>query len=817
MAQCSLMILLAGALGAVFLAGGPKQGGMGLFLTVSGLVMVFMPTTRATSWWYWFMGLLVLGVTASSLLPEGFGSLPPWRVELGAIPHLNLPGTITCDVPNSLFWATLLGFSILTALYILGQTVDPRALSNLALAACLGCAAYAIVAWVAWQTKWHYPFFNQESWAQPAFGFFANRNHTAGFLLTGAIVSLGLIYRGMNGGRVLHAYIAACCFAILGSALFFFSLSRGGVIFLIAGVLIWIVGLGRHRSRWLLVGSVTLTMVFLSLFLSSGSGLLERMEGKEPKPSALSASGAVTHGSQAVGPTSVTQSMLSSEGRLSIWMDTLSMIKGLPFTGSGLGTYAFVYPFYSERSYSEMTALHAESDWLTLGAEGGIPAVLLVLGCVVIFASSIPRLASRSGREWPVRWAFLSAFFAEILHGFVDVPLHKPELGWWILLIGGIGFTPSPAACTFRPVHLYVQRLLFLLGGLAMIVLGVFMIRAQWGGGKGMPPYAVNAIGVRIANTFDLRNPAAAKRAIDESRDAIAQYPLAHPLYYQLAWMLLNTGEEKNIPEAKQLFEVQQSLSPKDPQIPFEQGKAIATFDPMTAASYWNEALKRRLALDSSPNVPLARTVGLYQSMISEGGVRVELMDRVPALAADDKELRMTWLNSPVCPPYMIALAINDAEFMDHLSAKEQGRLIELWWRRGNRNDIAAFFESHPQYARVAIATRASLLAASAQEELACKLLIDTFSIPMPAPSEASPSASLQSAGRDIPEEPLDAAKYYLVRGNEAAALRLLGEAMQGSTRREALRLRAAMEMRVGNWKAALRDLLGYLHEKGEL
>ncbi|MEI6377510.1 MAG: hypothetical protein WCO97_09990, partial [bacterium] len=178
---------------------------------------------------------------------------------------------------------------------------------------------------------------------------------------------------------------------------------------------------------------------------------------------------------------------------------------------------------------------------------------------------------------------------------------------------------------------------------------------------------------------------------------------------------------------------------------------------------------------------------------------------------------RMTWLNTPACPPYMIAEAINDALFMDHLSAKEQGRLIELWWHRGDRNAVGAFLDSHPQYARAAIATRAVQFAASDQEEQACRLLIDTFAIPIPTSSDLSTPASLRSAGRDIPDEPLDAARYYMERGNETAALRLLGEAMKGSTRCEALRLRAVMEMRAGKWKPALGDLLGYLRAKGEI
>src|ERR1019366_972398 len=119
-----------------------------------------------------------------------------------------------------------------------------------------------------------YPFFEKQPWAQPAFGFFPNRNHTAGFLLTGAILSLGLIHRGVKGGGLLSSLVGACGFALLVSVLLFNSVSRAGLLFLLVGGIIWVGGLGRHRSRAFLFGGGALALILAMLFLSSGSGLL---------------------------------------------------------------------------------------------------------------------------------------------------------------------------------------------------------------------------------------------------------------------------------------------------------------------------------------------------------------------------------------------------------------------------------------------------------------------------------------------------------------------------------------------------------------
>ena len=127
--------------------------------------------------------------------------------------------------------------------------------------------------------------------------------------------------------------------------------------------------------------------------------------------------------------------------RLKIWQDTLPIIAENPLTGTGLGGSPSVYPFYANKSLRDQsTALHAESDWLTLCAEEGLPALLIVLAMFGFLISQIPKITAHSGREWPLRWAFISACFTEVLHGLVDVPLHKPELGWWVLLLGGVGF-----------------------------------------------------------------------------------------------------------------------------------------------------------------------------------------------------------------------------------------------------------------------------------------------------------------------------------------------------------------------------------------
>lgn len=790
--------LLTGALVAVFVAGGPREAGMGIFLFLAGLVCFLISPATKVPWSLWLAGGLLVAALSSTLLPVDWVGLPAWSSNLRDIQGLLLPDCIAADRLLAGFWVLLLVFSVFIGLYSLSSPLGTRQMADIAHVAVIGCSLYAVLGWCVWQGGWNYPFYEKPTFTQAAFGFFPNRNHTAGFLLTGVILSMGLIHYEMTRGTLLRGIIAAVGFALLVSVLLFFSVSRAGLLFLFLGVLIWVLGLGKYRSKALLMGGGGMFVVIMVFFLLSGSGLLQRLKGT---------------GSNESSPRPAIQS-LAEDPRASIAKDTLPMIIDHPVTGIGLGSYSMVYPFYADKSLRDRTtALHPESDWLMLCSEGGIPSVVIVLAALGLLFMRIPRLKSYGG-NWSLRWTFLTAFIIELLHGLVDVPLHRQELGWWVMLLGGIGFGSKGSLEAARGISFGIQRLLFVIAGIVMIGFGVLLIGAQFGMAPAMPPFAVKKIQRHVLETFgDGTSPDGVRGAIEELRKTILLHPMAHQLYYQLAVLMI--AEEDRVDHAKELFTVQRALSPIDPDLPYEQGKTLIRLDPEGTAEYWNEALRRQLALDLSPNSPIPRTEQLFGSMLHESEISRELFYRMQDLASLAPGLRLMWLSNLHTDHESIATAISDKDFMESLSMKQQGRLIELWWARGDHNAVAAFLESHPEYARAAVATKAAQFAASAQEEQACRLLIENFSIPIPEQPIAN--SVVRSAGRDIPDEPLDAAKYYMERGNEAAALRLFGEAMKGSTRTEALRLRASMEMRVGNWKAAFADLLGYLHERGEL
>ena len=303
---------------------------------------------------------------------------------------------------------------------------------------------------------------------------------------------------------------------------------------------------------------------------------------------------------------------------------------------------------------------------------------------------------------------------------------------------------------------------------------------------------------------------------MEELGKAIALHPMSQQFYYQLA--VLTLAMEDRVEHAKELFSVQQAISPIDPDLLFDQGKVLMRLDPEGTAVCWNEALRRQLVLDRSPNSPIARTPGLFSSMLQQAQGQRELFYKVQDLAVIDPEFRIMWLSNPAAEKDSVPKAINDKAFMDSLSSKQKGRLFELWWRSGDKASVISYLDSHPEDAEVTVATRAMALASQGKQEQACRILAEKFNISIPIPIAVS--VSQRGSEGEVPANPLSAGKYFMDLGNDVSARRFLSDALKSGDRgerNEGLLLFAQLEMRAGNWNAALPKLLDYLHATGQL
>ena len=115
-----------------------------------------------------------------------------------------------------------------------------------------------------------------------------------------------------------------------------------------------------------------------------------------------------------------------AQDRLEAFRETLSIIREVPLTGTGGGSYFSLFPHM--RSKDQKFLDHAHNDYVEFAVEFGLPAVMLL----AVFLALSLRMALKQLKERrdPVAlgasFSSLMAIVAMGLHATVDFNLHIP-------------------------------------------------------------------------------------------------------------------------------------------------------------------------------------------------------------------------------------------------------------------------------------------------------------------------------------------------------------------------------------------------------
>ena len=74
----------------------------------------------------------------------------------------------------------------------------------------------------------------------------------------------------------------------------------------------------------------------------------------------------------------------SAQAKLSFWSDTLAMLKDHPYSGIGMGAFEFLAPVYVPFHPDNLLLNHAQSDYLELAMELGLPVTLIMFVWLLI-------------------------------------------------------------------------------------------------------------------------------------------------------------------------------------------------------------------------------------------------------------------------------------------------------------------------------------------------------------------------------------------------------------------------------------------------
>ena len=412
----------------------------------------------------------------------------------------------------------------------------------------------------------------------PAFGFFPNHNHSGTLLAMGLVLALGQFLQGVRQKKPTFVMLGFLSMVALACWLVFSNMSRAGVLLagFGAGSVLLLELMRRRRAgmKWVLCLCLLAgAFVFYAAEDGVKKRLADQFESLEQRDTGIGAKRLL-------------------ESRWDIYSDTVQMIADRPLVGSGAGQFADLYPQYQRHSIREGGGrhLHPESSWLWLAVEGGVPLLVTCLGLVgFVFWRCLQ--ATRSGRDRGLRQVLAVAALIPLLHGIVDVSLHRESILWMSAVLVGLVLSEERELGT-------AGRLGWRAVGGALAALGVLGVSGILKSPARVAEERLLKARVLLQQDEALaegeqggEGPDLLDEALGELRVAAGLRPLDRRVHALRGSISLYFDDKDQ--EARESFLRARLLEPSAARVPFGQGLAWIAIDREETAGLWQEALQR--------------------------------------------------------------------------------------------------------------------------------------------------------------------------------------------------------------------------------
>lgn len=639
---------------ACFLGGATQKWAEGIVVALLGILLLLNPPRRSLGLAFNLIVLALIACGATAFLPAHWFLEPTWRQALVNDFGLNV-GTLLSPQPwisLGCFLSFIAGLSWLY--YAATQDLDTRAVRQQLRLFAGAVAVLAVLCVVLYIARTALPFWHN----QRGFGPFPNRNQTADLLGITAVIILACGQDDVSQGRKRWIFwLAALAIVITAIVLNF---SRAGIAILVAGAGLWLAAFALRRGSGarLALGASAL-LALLTVMLLFGGQTLERFHFR----------------GDGAGVT--------SDFRWLIFHDAWQLIRSSPWFGIGLGNFEPVFAIFRDASLGQSKALHPESDWLWIWTEAGWPSVALIVAGAALLVVRVFPLGEGTNQRF--RLAALIGALLFGMHGIVDVSAHRVGSAYAGLLLLGLAM--------HRPRELRtsgVIALLFRTLGVALLLIG-----ATWT----FAAVQARSLPGGIAADLARQKAAAANQerrfadTITYANEGLRWAPLDWQLYFLRALGEVGVGGSPSA--ALDDFRRARFLEPNSFEVPYQEGLAWLTRQPVLAMTAWREALRR-----AGPQRP-----DLYGRILSAAGVSNPTMARtLEEFAAGQHDLALAFLERLKGAAFMSALQ----RLLEHdpdlrtLTPAERDRFFPLWTERGDAEQLALFVQSHPEFAGIA-------------------------------------------------------------------------------------------------------------------
>ena len=482
-------------------------------------------------------------------------------------------------------------------------------------------ATVGILALIARVQGWDLPFTTPK-----AYGIFPNPNHMSNWLAIAGILLAGTVYADIRKKNFLPAGFSLLALAAILTCLAANS-SRGGLGIFFLGLIAWaigqaVVGPDRRIGIFLLAGA----SLAATTLLYHGAKPLERMKAN-PSPASIQTHAGGDEATPEENPTA------TWNFRLRLQRDSLDLLADHPLLGVGPGNYQSLFPRYRSRSAEvQSIAGHPESDWVWFASEYGLPAFLaLAAGILLLFRQAGP---GRNKDGWITRSAGAAAVLAFILHGFADVPGHRPGTVWPILAVAALVFTRKRLAEQEGPPPAWQN---VFLRGTGLLLMGIGLLWTYGVLTQGSWPATVAAERAKAA-VNEAWQKDDVETALAAAEKGVAAAPYDQLLRYLHGKALLFFTDSE--PDARREFAIQRWLEPHLLVVALDQATVWAelrpddTTDLMEAYRAAMERSRFRLADNRGPEHIVEHMIRMSPRVPGLGPQILPFVEDRPALVS---------------------------------------------------------------------------------------------------------------------------------------------------------------------------------------
>jgi O-antigen ligase len=135
---------------------------------------------------------------------------------------------------------------------------------------------------------------------------------------------------------------------------------------------------------------------------------------------------------------------LSGQNRISIWRDTLGLIRHHPLLGTGLGSFSVVYPSV-QTVFLTLLVEHTHCDYLEVATELGLPGGILLFGSIFSVLMRAVRRYRKAEESFDkaVSLGCIGSISAILVHSLADFNLYIPANALVFTIILGLAWSSA--------------------------------------------------------------------------------------------------------------------------------------------------------------------------------------------------------------------------------------------------------------------------------------------------------------------------------------------------------------------------------------